>query len=99
MTPAEILAMVSEACGVSVQEIQSRRKRDEVVFARYITVMLLKEEGFCNKDMLQLFPLHDRTTILYNSVDAFNELIDYHPHFRALYKRSLKLLLKATGEL
>lgn len=99
MTPVEIMAMVAKTCGVTTEQMLLRGKQDEIVFARYITIMLLMEEGYKNKDILALFPAHSKITILYNSKYSFNDLISYHIQFRRLYQRCLRKLLIATGEL
>nr|WP_067054120.1 hypothetical protein [Mucilaginibacter sp. L294] len=84
MMPAEIMQHIAQVCGVTVEQMQNQTRKQEVVFARWITVKMLLDGKVSPMRILDLFPNHTRPTILNYSNNVFEDMLKHKP-FKTLY--------------
>lgn len=92
MRPAQIMEMVAEVCGVTIADMQGASRLSDILFAKYITVMILTEDQTDDSEIVALFPKHNRIGTLYHCRDAFNDLILYDRLFKNWYLECIKTL-------
>lgn len=92
MKPVQIMEMVAEVCGVTVADMQGASRLPDILFAKYITVMILTEDQAADSEIIALFPKHNRIGILYHCRDTFNDLILYNRLFKNWYLECIKRL-------
>jgi hypothetical protein len=85
MKPAVIMHVVASMCGVTAEQMQSRLRKRNVVFAKWITVKLLLIQAVPEAEILALFPNHSRQTVLDYTQREFDSLLTFKP-FKILFK-------------
>jgi chromosomal replication initiation ATPase DnaA len=85
-----ILHTIAKALGYTVEEISSKGKKTSVLFARYIAIAILKEEGLKSDQIALLFSNFTRNVIANHCKEVFNDLINYNRTFKDMYLLAVK---------
>ncbi|WP_149913519.1 helix-turn-helix domain-containing protein [Sphingobacterium cavernae] len=85
-----IISTVSEALNISVDTILNKGRKTDQLYARYITIAILREEGYSTNEIAILFNNYTRNCIANHCTDVFKELIAYNRVFKDMYLQAVK---------
>lgn len=85
MRAAEIMELVADVCGVSITDLRSKSRFAHIQNAKYIAVMLMREECVSEDIIQRFFPEQSRISLQYHWPDAFESLITSDRNFKAQY--------------
>ncbi|WP_437918416.1 hypothetical protein [Sphingobacterium sp. LRF_L2] len=84
-----IIAIVAAALGYGVAELTIKGQSKQLLYARYITIAVLKEEGYETGEISHLFGYSENHT-RHHCAKAFNDLLDYNKEFKNMYLKAVK---------
>lgn len=90
MKRRNILKLIAQELGYSVEDILTKGKKTDVLYARYITIAILREEGYSTNEIASLFTEWSRNNISKHCVEVFNDLLSYNRKFKDLYLKAVK---------
>lgn len=90
MKKRKILQLIAQELGYSVDDILTKGKKTNVLYARYITIAILREEGFGTNEIASLFTEWSRNNIANHCVEVFNNLLSYNRKFKDMYLMAVK---------
>jgi chromosomal replication initiation ATPase DnaA len=87
-----ILNTVSQALNIGVDTILSKGRKTEQLYARYISIAILREEGYSTNEITEIFNNYTRNCIANHCADIFKELIAYNRTFKDMYLKAVKAI-------
>jgi len=89
ITPIDILEIISEHCGVTVDDVLSKTRKKEQVEARHIFCAIMKKEfGYSYTSIGQIIGHRDHTTVIH-AVKTFNNRCCYEDGYKELINNIL----------
>lgn len=95
-TPDAILKSVISYTGISFEALQSKSRKQPIVFARFIAMYLIKSRTELSLRQIGDIFYRDHTTVI-NAVNTTNDLLETHKEFRKMYERIEKNLYISTS--
>lgn len=86
----DIVNIAAEAMGVSLSEVMEKQKKKTALYARYIIMGILREEGYNTNEIAELFKDWTRNSIANHCVKVFDELLSYNRQFKDMYLSAVK---------
>ncbi|HCU45430.1 MAG TPA: hypothetical protein DF610_11735 [Sphingobacterium sp.] len=99
MTKQQIIAKVAEVLGFSVDELLTKGRKTDVVYARYITMSILRVEGFSDNDIADVFTQWTLNNIANHCREVFDSLISYNRKFKDMYLKAAKAVEDLDDEI
>lgn len=90
MKKHKILNIVAQELGYSIDDILSKGRKADVLYARYIAIAILREEGYTTKEIGSLFTAFSRNSISIHYVLVFNDLLSYNRKFKDMYLKAVR---------
>lgn len=90
MEAVKLLSIISEALGVSTEKILKHGKVKKQLYARYIAVAILREEGYSDQELRDLFSNFSRNMISNHCPEVFENLINYNREFKDMYLTAVR---------
>lgn len=90
MRTETIINAVASSLGVSKDLILQKGKKAIQLYARYITIAILREEGYNTNEIATIFSNYTRNCIANHCVEVFDELISYNRKFKDMYLMAVK---------
>lgn len=90
-TPDAIIKAVTAYTGISKEELESKSRKQPVVFARFIAMYLIKSRTKLTLKQIGDIFYRDHSTVI-NAVNTTNDLLETHKEFRKMYERIEKNL-------
>lgn len=90
MDSNKIILVVAQILAIPIEELLNRGKRKEQLYARYIAMAILREEGYSANDIAKIFTNWTRNCIANHCKDVFNDLIQYNREFKDMYLLAVK---------
>lgn len=94
-----IVATVAEALGLSVKEVTTDCRKGGQLYARYIAIQILKEEGFSLTDISETFTHYVMHSIKHHCATVFDELVSYNQKFKNMYLLAVKAVEELENEI
>lgn len=99
MTKLKIINTVSRALGFTVEEITTDCRKSLMLYTRYITIQILKEEGYSPEDIATVFTSYVAGSIKNHCSSVFDELIRYNRKFKDMYLLAAKAVEDQDNEI
>lgn len=94
----KIVTIVAEALGTTTTMITSKGQKTDQLYVRYITIAILREEGYSIDQITEIFTLFARNTIANHCVEVFDDLLRYNKKFKEMYLKAVKAVEEMKNE-
>ena len=94
----KIARTIAQILGFEYDYFLHGRKTEEVYFARYITVGILKEEGFASLEIMKVFVGRSRGYIDGHAFESFNTLLSNNKKFKNMYLKAVQAVEELDHE-
>jgi hypothetical protein len=97
MTESEIIALVKKEFNVTFFQMQVKRPERHPLYAKFIAIMLMHEEGF--KDNKIAFAMNCKRPNICNARSRFAVLIETKTEFKKMYQAVITKIAEMENEL
>lgn len=90
MDKMKIVELVSNSLGFTKERVLSKGQTKHLIYTRYIVVAILREEGYSNGNIKELFSKFSRNSIANHFKEVFNGLLEFNKEFKEMYLKAVK---------